>query len=106
MLSTNVFADGVAWARRQGPHRIDTDAHPFDVRSPFHPESLTMNRFRAFALAVVLAGLLPGCGEDQPNEPAQQKDLGENFAKKTADMMKNANSGMMDLKAAKKETAK
>lgn len=67
-----------------------------------------MNRFRAFAVAAVLTGALPGCGEDQPNQPAQQKDLGEDFAKKTADMMKNANSGM-DLKGAKKadtETAK
>jgi hypothetical protein len=59
-----------------------------------------MSRLRCLALAAILGGVLPGCGEDQPNAPAKSSELGEDFAKKTADMMKNANSGM-DLKAAK-----
>jgi hypothetical protein len=59
-----------------------------------------MNRLRGLALAAILGGVLSGCGEDQPNSPAKPADLGEDFAKKTADQMKNANSGM-DLKAAK-----
>ncbi|MHB1557966.1 MAG: hypothetical protein ACYC61_10840 [Isosphaeraceae bacterium] len=63
-----------------------------------------MNRLRALAVAAILAGALPGCGEDQPNQPAQPKDLGAEFGKNTADMMKNANSGM-DLKGAQKANA-
>ncbi len=63
-----------------------------------------MNRLRALAVAAVLAGAVPGCGEDQPNKPAEEKDLGADFAKNTADMMKNANSGM-DLKGAQKANA-
>lgn len=60
-----------------------------------------MNRLRALAVAAILAGALPGCGENQPNQPAEEKDLGADFGKNAADMMKNANSGM-DLKAAQK----
>ena len=60
-----------------------------------------MIRLRCLAGAAILAGVISGCGgEDQPNAPAKAEDLGPDFAKKTADMMKNANSGM-DLKAAK-----
>jgi hypothetical protein len=58
-----------------------------------------MNRFRCAVLTAFLAGFL-GCGEDQPNSSAQPSELGPDFAKKTADMMKDANKGM-DLKAAK-----
>jgi hypothetical protein len=51
--------------------------------------------------AAFLACLLSGCGENQPNAPATPEDVSApDFAKKTADMMKNANSGM-DLKKAK-----
>jgi hypothetical protein len=49
-----------------------------------------------------LAGLISGCGEGQPNAPAQPTDLGKDFGQKSQDMMKNANSGM-DLKGAKKK---
>jgi hypothetical protein len=59
-----------------------------------------MSRLRCLALAAILGGALSGCGEDQPNPPAKPAELGEDFAKKTQDMMKGANSGM-DLKAAK-----
>ncbi len=59
-----------------------------------------MNRLRCLALAAILGGAISGCGEDQPNAPAKPNELGEDFGKKTADMMKSANSGM-DLKAAK-----
>lgn len=64
-----------------------------------------MNRMRALAVAAILAGALPGCGEDQPNQPAEEKDLGAEFGKNTADMMKSANSGM-DLKGAQKTNAR
>jgi hypothetical protein len=61
-----------------------------------------MKRLRYAVLTAFLAGLISGCGENQPNEPAKPSDLGADFAKKTADQMKAANSGM-DLKAAKKK---
>ncbi len=52
----------------------------------------------SFAIAAGFLGcLFSGCGEDQPNTPAQPTDLNADFAKKTADMMKDANAGM-DLK--------
>jgi len=54
-----------------------------------------MNRFRLMVFsAFVAAGMISGCGEDQPNAPAQPAEVNVDFAKKTADMMKNANSGM------------
>ena len=55
----------------------------------------------SLAMAVALFGcVLSGCGEDQPNAPAQPSEVNADFAKKTADMMKDANSGM-DPKALK-----
>ena len=43
---------------------------------------------------------ISGCGgEDQPNAPAKASEVNEDFAKKTADMMKNANSSMDPKKA-------
>jgi hypothetical protein len=57
-----------------------------------------MNRLRCAVLAGFLAGLLAGCGEEQPNTPAQPGEVNADFAKKTADMMKAANTGM-DKKA-------
>jgi hypothetical protein len=59
-----------------------------------------MNRLRCLALAAILGGVFSGCGENQPNPPAKDADLGADFAKKSQDMMKDANSGM-NLKAAK-----
>jgi len=55
----------------------------------------------SLAIAVAFLGCLcSGCGEDQPNAPAQPTEVNADFAKKTADMMKDANKGM-DIKAAK-----
>jgi hypothetical protein len=53
-----------------------------------------MYRFRVMLLSALVAGMISGCGEDQPNAPAQPAELNADFAKKTADMMKSANSGM------------
>lgn len=58
-----------------------------------------MQRFRAVILTAFLAGLIPGCGESQPNSPANPNEVEADFGAKTAAMMKNANSGM-DPKAA------
>ncbi len=58
-----------------------------------------MDKKFAMVLAVVLAGILPGCGEDQPNAPAAPSEVNADFGKKSQDMMKDANSGM-DLKKA------
>jgi hypothetical protein len=59
-----------------------------------------MNRLRGAVISGILAGLISGCGEDQPNKPAQPNEVTPDFAKNTADMMKKANTGM-DPKAAK-----
>jgi len=54
-----------------------------------------MHRMRFVLIAGVLAGFVPGCdGENQPNAPAQPGEVTEDFAKKSAEMMKNANTGM------------
>jgi hypothetical protein len=53
-----------------------------------------------FAVAFLGCILSSGCGENQPNTPAQPEEVNADFAKKTADMMKDANKGM-DLKSAK-----
>lgn len=57
-----------------------------------------MNRLRLMLLAAFLTGGVLGCSESQPNAPAEPSETGPEFAKKTADMMKNANQGTMDLK--------
>jgi hypothetical protein len=56
-----------------------------------------MNRLRLMLLTAFLAGVFSGCSEGQPNAPAEPSETGPEFAKKTAEMMKAANSGM-DLK--------
>jgi hypothetical protein len=59
----------------------------------------------SLAIAITVLGcVFSGCGEDQPNAPAQQSDLNPDFAKKTADMMNNTNTGM-DPKAVKSKGA-
>ena len=63
-----------------------------------------MYRFCLMLFTVFAIGMISGCGEDQPNAPAQPNEVNADFAKKTADMMKSANSGM-DPKNAKKPSA-
>jgi hypothetical protein len=54
-----------------------------------------MHRLRYAVVAAALTGFLPGCGgEEQPNAPAAPEQVNEDFAKKSADMMKAANVGM------------
>ena len=64
-----------------------------------------MYRLRLTLCAAFLAGMISGCGDssDSPNAtPPEATDA--DFAKKTADMMKDANAGM-DLKKAQQQNA-
>jgi hypothetical protein len=63
-----------------------------------------MNRLRLTLVTAFLAGVVSGCSENQPNAPTPASETGPEFAKNTADMMKNANTGM-DLKKAKAAAA-
>jgi hypothetical protein len=65
-----------------------------------------MRRLTLAIAAGFLGCVFSGCGEDQPNQPAQPAQVNADFAKQTADMMKNANAGSMDLKKGKSATAK
>jgi hypothetical protein len=58
-----------------------------------------MYRFRLMISTAFVAGMISGCGEDQPNAPAQPNEVNADFAKKTADMMKAANSSIDPKKA-------
>jgi hypothetical protein len=62
-----------------------------------------MFRLRLAFVAAILAGISAGCSEDQPNAPATATDASKpDFAKKTSDMMKEANKGMEPSKPAAK----
>ena len=65
-----------------------------------------MYRLRSAICAAFLACLISGCGDglDSPNATPPEQTNGD-FAKKTADMMKDANAGSMDIKAAKQKGA-
>ncbi|WP_165245894.1 hypothetical protein [Paludisphaera soli] len=65
-----------------------------------------MRRFRSILVGGAIAVLAGGCGEDQPNTSTPPEQVNEDFAKKTADMMKAANTGMdkKNLKSASKGT--
>ncbi len=63
-----------------------------------------MHRAQMFVLALVLAGVCAGCGEDQPNAPTPPEATNADFGKSSQDMMKSANSGM-DLKKARADAA-
>ena len=58
-----------------------------------------MNRVRCAVVAGILAGFISGCGDDQTGHPAQPSEVNADFAKNSADMMKNANAGMDPKKA-------
>jgi hypothetical protein len=60
-----------------------------------------MSRLRGVVVMAILSGVIAGCGEDQPNTPAQPTELGPDFAKKSQDMMKEANVRPADAKASK-----
>jgi hypothetical protein len=65
-----------------------------------------MYRLRTLIGVAFLAGMISGCGDglDSPaSTPPEQTDA--DFAKKTADMMKEANAGSMDLKKAQQKSA-
>jgi len=53
-----------------------------------------MHRFRVALASALLLGSISGCGQSQPNPPAQPGELTSEFAQKTADQMKAANPGM------------
>lgn len=53
-----------------------------------------MRRLSLALAAGFLACLFSGCGENQPNAPAEPSDVNADFVKKTTDMMKEANTGM------------
>jgi hypothetical protein len=67
-----------------------------------------MYRFRSVICVAFLAGLMSGCGgdgADSPNATPPEATNSPDFAKKTADMMKDANAGSMDLKKAQQSNA-
>jgi hypothetical protein len=58
-----------------------------------------MRRLRIAMLIAFLTGVVPGCGESQPNAPASDADLNNpNFGQSSGDMMKKANAGSMNPK--------
>ena len=59
-----------------------------------------MNRMRYALVAGILGAFIAGCGEDQPNRPAQGDEVNKDFAQQSVDMMRKANAGM-DPKQAK-----
>ncbi|MGO9466767.1 MAG: hypothetical protein ACLQIB_24840 [Isosphaeraceae bacterium] len=63
-----------------------------------------MRRLSLAIAALFLGCIFSGCGEDQPNAPAQPAEVNTDFVKKTTDMMKDANKGM-DIKSGKSKGA-
>jgi len=63
-----------------------------------------MYRFRLTLFTAIVTGMASGCGEGQPNSPAQPDQVTPDFAKATSDRMKAANTGM-DPKKAKQSPA-
>jgi hypothetical protein len=53
-----------------------------------------MRRYGFLLLGLAISCFSGGCGEDQPNASAAPEAVNADFAKKSADMMKAANSGM------------
>ena len=64
-----------------------------------------MYKFSFMLYSAFVAGTISGCGEDQPNSPAQPGGLNGGFGKETADKMKKANSSF-DSKKAKQAQAR
>jgi len=53
-----------------------------------------MRRYRYIVLGAAISCFGVGCGEDQPNAAAVPEQADADFAKKSVDMMKAANTGM------------
>ncbi|APW61465.1 hypothetical protein [Paludisphaera borealis] len=53
-----------------------------------------MRRYRFLLVGLAISCFGGGCGEDQPNTSAAPEEVNADFAKKSADMMKAANTGM------------
>lgn len=53
-----------------------------------------MRRFGFLIVGGAMACFAGGCGEDQPNASTPPEQVNEDFTKKTADMMRAANTGM------------
>jgi hypothetical protein len=66
-----------------------------------------MYRLRSVICVAFLAGMISGCGDgaDSPNATPPEATNSPDFAKKTADMMKDANAGSMDLKKVQQKPA-
>lgn len=65
-----------------------------------------MRRFGSLMLCGAISFFAVGCdGEDQPNASTPPEAVNEDFTKKTADMMRAANTGM-DKKSQKAAKAK
>jgi hypothetical protein len=64
-----------------------------------------MKRLRLLLCIAFLAGIVSGCGDDSNSGAQAPQDTGPEFAQKTADMMKAANTGMDLSKAQKKPAA-
>jgi hypothetical protein len=58
-----------------------------------------MLRLRYVLFAGLVACMLSGCGESQPNAPAKPEQINPEFSQKSADMMKAANVGLNQQKA-------
>ena len=58
-----------------------------------------MRRLCLAVAPIMLAGILAGCGEDQPNASTKPEEMKPDFGTNAGDMMKKANSGMDPSKA-------
>jgi hypothetical protein len=66
-----------------------------------------MRRFGILVLCGAIAGFAVGCdGGDQPNASTPPEEVNVDFAKKSADMMRSANSGMEKKNLRKQGKAK
>jgi hypothetical protein len=53
-----------------------------------------MRRFCSALVVITMAIALGGCGENQPNAPANPQEQSADFGQKAGEMMKTANTGM------------
>ena len=65
-----------------------------------------MHRLRWIFGAALIGGVFAGCGGEDSPYSTPPSETGPEFAHKTADMMKQANAGTMDLKKAQHDAAR